>query len=112
MLSAILGGLGNDLVAFGIMRKVDAGARTFLSSGLGMLAVWSSGPGDVNEWRDSMSQLVVLISARKPAPGTCSFSRPSASYERSVARLGVEKVSVHRMLRTRIASSILEMPLL
>jgi len=39
MLSAILGGLGNDLVAFGIIRKVDAGARTFLSSGLGMLAV-------------------------------------------------------------------------
>jgi len=39
MLSVILGGFGKDLVAFGIMRKVDAGARTFLGSGLGMLAV-------------------------------------------------------------------------
>lgn len=39
MFSGILGGAGNDLVAFGIIRKVDAGARTFFSSGLGMLDV-------------------------------------------------------------------------
>jgi hypothetical protein len=36
-------GLGNDLVALGIIRKVDAGARTFLSSGFGVFAVCSNG---------------------------------------------------------------------
>lgn len=41
----ICDGVGKDLVALGIMRKVDAGASTFLGSGFGMLAVWSSGPG-------------------------------------------------------------------
>ena len=39
IVSGILGGVGKDLVALGIMRKVDAGARTFLASGFGMLDV-------------------------------------------------------------------------
>lgn len=62
MLSDNEAGVGKDFVAFETMRKVDAGARIFLGSCLGMLEVWSSG----------------LISARKPAPGTCNLSRPSA----------------------------------
>jgi hypothetical protein len=33
------------------MRKVDAGARTFFGSGFGMLAVWSSGPAYMGQWR-------------------------------------------------------------
>lgn len=36
-------GLGKDLVALGAMRNVDAGARTFFSSGFGTLAVWGIG---------------------------------------------------------------------
>jgi hypothetical protein len=32
-------GFGNDFVTLGTMRKVDAGARTFFGSGLGVLAV-------------------------------------------------------------------------
>jgi hypothetical protein len=37
-------GLGKLLVAFGTIRKVDAGASTFLGSGTGTLDVCSSGP--------------------------------------------------------------------
>lgn len=32
-------GLGKDFVAFGTMRKVDAGATIFLGTGLGVFAV-------------------------------------------------------------------------
>jgi hypothetical protein len=39
IVSGILGGIGKDSVALGIIRKVDAGARTFLGSGFGMLDV-------------------------------------------------------------------------
>jgi hypothetical protein len=53
---------------------------------------------------------IVLISARKPAPGTCSLIRPSASYESLATSSGMDKVSVRRMLRIHIASSTLELP--
>ena len=36
-------GLGKDFVALGAIRNVEAGARTFFSSGFGMLAVWGIG---------------------------------------------------------------------
>jgi len=48
------------------------------------------------------------MSARKPAPGTCSFSRPSASYESLATSPGTDEVSVHRMLHIHTASSTLE----
>jgi hypothetical protein len=43
MLSGIGAGLGNDLVALGIIRKVDAGAKTFFGSGFGVAVVCSNG---------------------------------------------------------------------
>lgn len=38
-MAGVCDGFGKDFVAFGIMRKVDAGARTFLGSGGVKLAV-------------------------------------------------------------------------
>lgn len=43
MLSTGEDGLGNDLVAFGTMRNVDAGATIFLGWTLAMVRVYASG---------------------------------------------------------------------
>ena len=72
MLSGMGIGLGKDLVAFGTMRIVNAGATIFLGSDLKVLVVCSKGPGCFNQetHRHVKATQDILISARKPAPGT------------------------------------------
>jgi hypothetical protein len=65
--------LGNEFVAFGTIRKVEAGASTFLSVCFGV-----SGSASHQRSSSSFGQFL-RMSRRKPAPGTSSLSKPSAS---------------------------------
>lgn len=75
-------GLGKDGVALGAIRNVDAGAMIFLNSGLRTSDVCGIGATKsilcTLDYVINLRKADVLMSGRKPAPGTPNFRSASA----------------------------------